>query len=58
MRRFVLKSMYPTIEDAKEIVLFNVFYVEVERGWVFFDSRKELEAWVDMMVLEKGAFFV
>lgn len=53
MSRFILKTIVPTLREAKEIVPFNEFYVEVKRGWLFFDSKKEVEDWFKIEVVDE-----
>lgn len=55
MRRFVLKSMFPTIKEAQESICFEhcrEFYIVVERGWLFFDNKKEWEEWIAIDVTD------
>lgn len=48
MRRLVLKSVFPDIDEAKKTMLINEFYIEVEHGWLFFDNKREMDGWIDI----------
>lgn len=57
MYRLVLKSVFPTLKEAKETILFKEFCLETERGWLFFDTKREMEAWIEIDVSdERGPF--